>query len=82
MRIHRQKLFSGYSEVMPGGVSGYMNAQVVLNPIESVVDKIDSSPIGSMKPVKKKTGLIKNATSSLKVLFRSKKEKRTNNYKK
>ena len=72
MRIHRQKLFSGYSEVMPG-MSGYMNAQVVLNPIESVVDKIDSSPIGSMKPVKKKTGLIKNATSSLKVLFRSKK---------
>ena len=75
MIILRDQLFSSYSEVPIEGYS-YYPSQVLTNyaldPLEKSADWVENTTVGNLKPVKKKTRLIKKVTASLKSLVKRK----------
>ena len=62
MIILRDQLFSSYSEAPMLGYS-YYPSQVLTNyaldPLEKSADWIDNTTVGNLKPVKKKTRMVK-----------------------
>jgi hypothetical protein len=76
MIILRDQLFSSYSEVPIEGYS-YYPSQVLTNyaldPLEKSADWIENTAIvGDLKPIKKKTRMVKKVTASLKSLVKRK----------
>lgn len=73
MIILRDQLFSSYSEAPIEGYS-YYPSQVLTNyaldPLEKSADWVENTAMGDLKPVKKKTRLIKKVTASLKTLVK------------
>ena len=78
MIILRDQLFSSYSEAPIEGYS-YYPSQVLTNyaldPLEKSADWVENTTVGNLKPVKKKTRLIKKVTASLKSLVKRKDNK-------
>lgn len=72
-----------YSET-PVKSSSYINSQVIqdatesyiINPIDNVVSYVESSKIGKMEPVKRKTGMIKRVTTPVKKYISYKRKKK------
>lgn len=76
--IIKRKLYSGAVEAMPSGVT-YYPSQVItdyaLDPLDKTLDYIDSTRIGKLDSVKKKTSRFAGIVKPLKrILRRNKKE--------
>ena len=75
--IIKRKLYSGVSESMPSGVT-YYPRQVIsdyaLDPLDKTLDYIDSTKIGKLDSVKKKTSRFAGIVKPLKRILRRKRK--------
>jgi hypothetical protein len=76
--VIKRKLYSGTSEAILEGVT-YYPSQVItdyaLDPIDKTLDYVESTRIGKLEPVRKKTSRFAGVVKPLKKLLRRDKKK-------
>lgn len=81
----KRKIFFGYPETDTNGVS-YLPAQVtldyVIDPVETALDYVDKSPVGSLDGVKRKVRPLKSIKDYIKWKLRGNKKSKDDTKKK